>query len=212
MTTYVCAGIARSGSTWLYNAMRVLLLRRYPGLCAGWVGDLEESDTTTAPAVLVKLHEPDETFLGAGRIILTCHRDLRDIAASVQSMGWARDEAELLHYVANARTAHEFWLPHAAADLSYAEIIDTPREALRRVADAVSVPVPAATIEDLAAGLAAIPNNRAAGTPHDPEYLTHSNHRNDGRAGRWRDTLPAHLAREIAERHHDWLARMGYEI
>ena len=54
------------------------------------------------------------------------------------------------------------------------------------------------------------PNNRDAGAIHDREFLTHQNHRNDGRAGRWRGQISESLEELIDVENRDWLSRMGY--
>ena len=81
---YVCAGMYRSGSTWLHNAVRLILARAgAPGLAAGWIAN--KDFLLTHETSVVKVHAFEEDLAGReGAIVLTSHRDLRDIMASLQ--------------------------------------------------------------------------------------------------------------------------------
>lgn len=212
MPLYLCAGTPRSGSTWLYNAMRLLLLRKFPGqLYACWIGELDRTRAAKAEAILIKLHESDDDLAQRADAILTCHRDLRDLAASISSMGWASDERHLLDHIRSFRQYHEYWSARADIDLSYADIKDHPERAVRAVAAALHADTGNEDIREIAKTLDATPNNRDPLSIHDSEYLTHKNHRNDGRSGRWRHQLSKELAFAITEEHRDWLIRMKYD-
>lgn len=211
MPLFLCAGTPRSGSTWLYNAMRCILARRFPDLYACWVGDFDRDRAAAAGAVLVKLHANDDDLARKADVILTCHRDLRDVAASSQSMGWASDDSQLLDLIRNWRSFHEYWSSRSQIDLVYSDIMERPEEALRAVAAALDVHFEDREFSGFAKLLGDTPNNRDDNSIHDQEFLTHRNHRNDGRDGRWRDQLSEALGAAITEEHREWLIRMGYD-
>lgn len=191
---FISAGMPRSGSTWLFNVARLLLERQEP-ITSGWIDDLEQP---LPKRVLVKVHMPNDAL---GGTILTCHRDLRDVAASVQAMGWAEGRA-LLDWVMNARLAYDYWSARAALDLSYERIIGEPEASGRALAAALGVPFEIGVLE--AADLPSPTDHR------DPITNLHPNHRNDGRAGRWRDQLDPELARAIGAQHQRWLRAHNY--
>lgn len=114
----VAAGGTRSGSTVLYNALRILLRVRDPNSVAGWHADLTSiadrysaggpgARTATGDAlrvlretstVLVKVHVLAEWFSLAGEVslkdaadaVFASHRDVREVVASLRRLGWAR--------------------------------------------------------------------------------------------------------------------------
>jgi hypothetical protein len=85
-----CAGTYRSGSTWLYNILRLM----FPHAC------------------IVKGHPPD---LGQYEFVLTSHRDLRRVAASLMrkwgyqpNYGWNDVKSAIRETV----SFHDFWVRH----------------------------------------------------------------------------------------------------
>lgn len=211
MPLFLCAGTPRSGSTWLYNAMRLILTRRFASLYSCWIGELDQEKSKNAQAILIKLHGIDEDHAQTADVILTCHRDLRDVAASFQSMGWAADPQQLLSQIRNCRSFHEYWSPRAQLDLPYGVIMRSPATVLLAIAKELRVDLNEREAMDLARTLEATPNNRDEAAIHDHEYLTHTNHRNDGREGRWKDQLDNSIAEAISEEHRLWLVDRGFD-
>src|SRR5262245_49638153 len=80
---YVCAGMYRSGSTWLYNAVRLILAKaEVPGLAAGWIAEKDTLLKHKNP--VVKTHAFDADLAACETaVVLTSHRDLRDVLASL---------------------------------------------------------------------------------------------------------------------------------
>ena len=73
----------RSGSTWLYNAARLLLRRAPQGgadLSGGWIGDWRRLPKRRR--LLLKVHEFDPFLAKKARLVLYSYRDLRDALAS----------------------------------------------------------------------------------------------------------------------------------
>lgn len=210
MPIHVCAGIPRSGSTWLYNAMRLVMQARHAPVYSTWIGDRDRALESEASATLIKIHTRNDQLADEADIILTCHRDPRDIIASMMSMGWIGERYTVEFRLRFCREAHEYWSPRSAIDFAYTEIVEEDEQCLRRIADALGVALDEAEISDIAVALRETPNNRQADAKHDPEFLTHVNHRNDGRDGRWRDQLPPAVIQSILSEHRDWIEGLGY--
>jgi hypothetical protein len=210
MKIFVAAGIPRSGSTWLYNAMRLILREKYAILYSAWIDDRDAAAEANADASLIKIHAINADLADQASVIMTCHRDPRDIAVSLQAMGWFRNRTNALARMQEFRAYHEFWSPRSAIDLSYAQIVNDDEASLRRIAQALDVNFTDDKLASLAATLRNTPNNRDPDAKHDPEFLTHANHRNDGRDGRWKDQLDPKVARAIETQHRDWIRRLGY--
>jgi len=111
----VAAGLPRTGSTWIYNILRILMRIRDPNSIAGWYADLQaiwknhkthkydhmevswlEAYRSLGTSILLKMHGPsafrgfsrgDSLSTGANLTVLT-HRDLRTEVRSWVYQNW----------------------------------------------------------------------------------------------------------------------------
>ncbi|MGA0608305.1 hypothetical protein ACO2Q0_20115 [Phenylobacterium sp. VNQ135] len=202
----------RSGSTWLFNAARLFLSEDAGRLWSGWVDDFPDGGLDGRfDTLLVKLHAPDQAWLERGQIVLTCHRDLRDVAASYSAMSWAESEYDIRVSASFARNCHEFWSPHAALDLRYERIVVDPEEALGAVRQAVGLPTAVEETRRVAAELASMAERSRRGESVPKGSLLHPGHVTDGRSGGWTERLPAGLAEDITRDNLEWLRAHQYE-
>jgi hypothetical protein len=207
----LAAGIPRSGSTWVFNAIRGVLSRSRRRVVGIWVDDLGKSNLSECDDLLVKIHTPDEFWTRRSSLTFTSHRDLRDIAASLQGMRWAATDEEVLAAVRSARRQHDYWAPRSIYDIPYESLILSPGPVAARIAELLGASLAESEIGDLVvelSGLAA----RPSAAKYDHVNLMHPGHRIDGRAGGWRDRLCPQLAAKIALAHCDWQARHGYAV
>lgn len=86
MTTRIIlsAGMPRSGSTWLFNAVRLLLLKANFTITAKWIDDFIESDLSNADVVLIKLHDFNLDWVDQADFVVYSYRDIRDALASIE--------------------------------------------------------------------------------------------------------------------------------
>jgi len=208
---YVCAGMYRSGSTWLYNAVR-LILRHVgtPGLAAGVIGERER--LLAHANTVIKVHAFDADLASRKSIALTSHRDLRDIAASlVRKFGTNSPLASLRENVDH----HARWARVAAYDLRYEDLLTDKPGQVERLAGALRIPAAALAALDygaIAQEVEAEQFDERRSTPerYDAVNLLHEGHVTDGRHGSWEGTLPAALVRAIEREFRPWLAARGY--
>ncbi|KAK9819165.1 hypothetical protein WJX81_000617 [Elliptochloris bilobata] len=168
----ITAGPERSGSTWLFNAVRLLYEDAQEPLDAYWITHLTdaaldargcEREGTPAqqrPHVLVKTHgwSDDWARRRASHVLLT-HRDLRGVVASYRRMGWAPDLKPA--YIAD----HLRWHAIADRDVALEDIMAAPQREL----DALAATLGLAEKVDTAAVLARLQALRApARGPPDP--------------------------------------------
>ncbi len=203
MRLVLCAGIPRSGSTWVYNAAR-LLLQREAAVHGAWVERWDEHDP--APVHLVKLHEPDEALADRADVILTSRRDLRDIAASALQRGWT-SEADAVSFLERVVRLHAWWCSRSSWELAYEMLLEDPVAAVRELAgvlgaDPGAAPAVRGEIDAL--------REPAASAGWDERTLLHPEHLADGRAGYYRQVLPPALIDEINARFATWLQAHGY--
>ncbi|RMG92887.1 MAG: hypothetical protein D6703_00940 [Zetaproteobacteria bacterium] len=203
----LCAGIPRSGSTWMYNIIRLMLLRSGAEVYGAWIEDYQPE--TQADWHVVKVHEPlDESWLEKAELIFCSHRDLRDIAVSSIRMGWAKENEEVLFLLEKIVNMHHFWSSHAAFELHYEDLLDDPARVASAIAGVLGMTLDGDAIRQLCQKVDALNNNGKA--EHDPVTLLHPDHRQSGRYGRYRTELPASLTQQIELQFGPWLIEHGY--
>ncbi|CAE7398762.1 unnamed protein product, partial [Symbiodinium pilosum] len=133
----LCAGPERSGSTWLYNAVRLLHLEAKVPCDSYWMAKLtreklEQRIGARPPAVvLVKTHEWHQgydDFVSLAKYVVLTHRDLRGVVASYRRIKW--EVAIPDAYVSE----HLEWCRRATLDLAYEDIMRRGSEVLRELA------------------------------------------------------------------------------
>jgi hypothetical protein len=208
---YLCAGMPRSGSTWLFNAVRLLL--KYagaPDLAGGYVGQSEE--LLTHRTALIKLHPFHPELAARADVILTTHRDLRDVSASMQrhyQRGYSA--ADMNEWV----RSQVRWSQVAAYDLHYENLLVDKLAEIKKIAAALKLPP---------ATLDALPYETVAGeidgekfkrrfsesTAYDAVNLLHEGHITDGRHGSWEGVLSAPCLAAIEKEFRGWMTLRGY--
>ena len=134
----ICAGPERSGSTWLYNAVRLLHLKAKVPCDSYWIGQLnrekleERLRAQPLAVVLVKTHEwfanyPE--FIDMAKHIFLTHRDLRGVVASYRRVKWELALSDA--YVAE----HMEWRKRCSLDLSYEEMMRNALVPLQAIAE-----------------------------------------------------------------------------
>lgn len=182
----VVAGVPRSGSTWVYNAVRLLCAGNGLSYHAGWHADYDPAAHRGTDLHVVKLHDPAELDFTVHRI-LTSQRDLVERLASHVRMGWTRPEPEAIRASAlrMAKLA-EYWAARSDHETRFVDIAERPQEVVQAIAAALDLPCDPALARRIAADLAELPDRDSAGPDaqgptdsheHDPATLLHPGHR-----------------------------------
>lgn len=137
----ICAGPERSGSTWLYNAVRHLYSSTQVPCDSYWIHCLSKKKLQErlqeGRVVVVKTHkyysDYDDWLFDFSPIVLLTHRDLREVLASYVRVGWANTIPD--SYVQH----HMQWLKHASLDLSFEEIVSSPHSSLAKIASTIGL-------------------------------------------------------------------------
>lgn len=210
---YVCAGMYRSGSTWLYNAVRLVLARvNAPGLAAGWIKD--KDSLLIHETSVVKVHTFDEDLAARqGTIVLTSHRDLRDIMASLQRK-FKTDFA--LPPLRETVESHAQWSAIADFDLHYEDLLVNRVLQVRKVAEALRLPpatlaqLPFESISEEIGSERFSESRRDSLLAYDMTNLLHEGHITDGRHGSWKGYVPDQIVKDIEAEFRPWLEARGY--
>jgi hypothetical protein len=208
---YICAGMPRSGSTWMFNAVRLLLKNAaLPDFASGFVDDKEE--LLQHGTALIKLHRFRPDLAAKADVVLTSHRDLRDVAASAHRIfhtefstaaisGWVREQVK--------------WAQFAAYDLHYENLLVDRLSEVKKIA--ASLRLPPQTLEQLPyeAILHQVEGEKfgkkvSETTPHDAVNLMHKGHITDGRHGSWKGRVPDEFVSVIERQFRGWMATKGY--
>ncbi|HQF31086.1 MAG TPA: hypothetical protein PLJ34_06540 [Hyphomicrobiales bacterium] len=169
----VAAGMPRSGSTWLFNAARLLLEAAGKPAHAAWVEDYDPADP--AGHHLVKVHfeshltfEPDVT--------LTTWRPFEECLASLVRMRWLDTDAEAIRSrYRHQKDVYDHWAARTDCEIDFADIVGAPEAAIAGIAEALAVPADAAARRRIAAALAALAAPESG--PYDKTTLLHPGHR-----------------------------------
>ena len=206
----LCAGTARSGSTWQYNAVRIVAQAKYGDAYGAWIDTYDASRPESVH--VIKVHSPLQALTINPDKIVTCFRDLRDVVASLNRMKWAADTSQdtlaetLDSYIATL--AH--WRKRSDFTMRYEDMRADPIAMLQHLNAALEFQL---TPEELAAAftkLSAIepPSGDPAGTAanFDPDSLLHQGHiGGDGGA-----PLSVEAKAFIEDRYAAWLQDHGY--
>ncbi|KAL3144429.1 hypothetical protein ABBQ32_004175 [Trebouxia sp. C0010 RCD-2024] len=136
----ITAGPERSGSTWLFNAVRLLLKSAHTPYDPYWVTTLtthkvnQRKMRADGNHVVIKTHQWSDAWQvqQADHILLT-HRDLQGVVASYRRVGWA------FNISASYVEEHQQWRDVAEIDVAYENIMAEPTLQLQMLADALGV-------------------------------------------------------------------------
>jgi hypothetical protein len=228
-----CLGLRGSGSTWIYNAVRMVASALAPdrpilGPYVVTYADLVPLDDPTH-LVIAKSHETDDTAaLELGKHAQTVWlsiRDPRDCVTSLVQYHGTAFEAALRAIEQNARFCARFTshprirlLRYESAFADDPATLDTIATALggvltqtdcQRIFAATRRPA----IEAFIRQLDTLPSARrpSPGNLVDPVTKWHNHHANrTGEIGRWRRNLTMPQATAIEQRLGDWMNSFGY--
>lgn len=209
---FVASGMMRSGSTWLYNATR-LVLSSSPTIknnfSCGWSGDWKYKKIPEKEYTLIKIHDFNEMIVKQAHLIVYSYRDIRDVLASNLRTFTTPPTIESADSLIQT---HEKWINVADLVVPYDRILNqknTVIEELARCCEVDSVDA-SAIVEEI--------NNLSYESEgerddiHHKTNLFHSNHISDGSNGYWVNYLEKNLVEQIERKYRDWLEKYEYPI
>jgi hypothetical protein len=170
----VAAGATRSGSTALFNMLRLLLEQSGTPLTGGWVDDVKEPLKRT---LLVKIHEWHPILAKRANVVFTCHRDLRYVVRSLGAMKWLDTSPAM--QIAEIVRHHAEWARTAALDLRYEDMIADFNQAVRRIGAALGFNDGGFDFDAIAREVEGLPLLARSDQKYDPTSLMHKNHRHE---------------------------------
>ena len=204
----VCAGGRRSGSTWLFNALKFILLFKGHDVYAHFFNRYYNPENNQ-PYHLLKIHKFEEKVLRPSDFVFTIHRDLRDVAASlVRRKLIKNDQREIIDELKKIMKRElKLWCENATLDLKYEDVIEDKPKYIQILAQTMEMPIElkdAAEIHKKVERLP-IPEKRYSRITH-----LHPNHITDGTWGSYKKTLSKEAVKKIEEEFQEWLTTHGY--
>lgn len=225
----VCSGLFRSGSTWLFNVVRKLLVDGFQSLFSDGAGCSILSDGQSR-TIIVKCHKPEWSLLEVvGRThcpVLLTIRDPRDAVVSLMSFR-KLDFGEALEVIGSSADRLLDIKESATLTLKYEDrFFDSP-DSIAVIGKALGVSLSheqcAAYCQDFTReavdeqirrlhGAGILRDDAGAAEAFDPETHWHAGHIGDGRVGKFRDQLTAKQIGSVVQRTLGFCERFGYDL
>jgi hypothetical protein len=206
---FLAAGMQRSGSTWLYNAAR-LILAHSPEISRqfsfGSLGDLKV--IPAKPYMLIKLHEFNKYLAEKSDVILYSYRDIRDVVASLKRKFDSVPTLELSDYLV---AQDEKWSAIANYTMRYEDMLHDKATVISNLIselnqqDVMNATDVLTQLEKLSYES---PGSKGSIYHNTNQY--HQGHITDGRHRSWDGQIGPGLIAQIEKRHEDWFRKRGY--
>lgn len=209
LTCIVVAGMRHSGSTALFNILRLAFAREGSRVMSGYSEHKQTAKLLRRKVGLrlVKTHEFRDDIAAAADLIFTARRDLRDSVASAVRRDFPlyRQLRTPVEYAKHNRALHAMWAPHSDFEFVYETFMADPVAVTADVLEAAGLSsLPAAAI---CRAVLKLPTDDYATTLLTPQHITDPTHQLT-----YRDTLAASDIKTIEAHHHKWLRRHSYAI
>jgi hypothetical protein len=171
----VIAGVPRSGSTWLFNATRLVLEKTSAKVYAAWYEDYAQNMQTEYDFHVVKLHRPDQLTFQYD-YLLTTRRELVQQLGSLIRMNWLSDDPVQIRQKAEyLQSLFVFWENYSNLCIEYQNIVADPEAAISQIGSLLDKTLTTREVSKIADDLEVlqVPN----GKHYDPKTLLHPNHK-----------------------------------
>ncbi|MHB0937195.1 MAG: hypothetical protein ACYC6A_12470 [Armatimonadota bacterium] len=202
----LCAGMRRSGSTWLYNVLRYCYLNAG---CRTYGDYAKEYDASVpADAHVVKVHPFNRELCGQAKHVFTTIRDLRDAVASMVRFKLAQNTPAGIAHAARTLITREYetWAPYSDMEIRYEEMVRDRPGTIAKVLRVLELP----DVDPLEVQRDIEKLTRMALPARDRATQLWPRHLTDGRLGSYGDTLSPRLVEIVEDVAGDWLAEHGY--
>jgi hypothetical protein len=131
----VCAGNQRSGSTWLYNIVRLAYISAGYKTYGAWID--EYIPTLEADIHIIKTHQFHEGLSNVADIVIVSTRDLRDCAASLVRKQWISHAPEEFKSLLRTEVTRSIvpWRKRADINVAYE---DTFKDKIKQITKLIS--------------------------------------------------------------------------
>lgn len=205
------AGMPRSGSTWLFNAVRLLLLESGYSIVAKWIDDFNESDLLDVDICLIKIHQFKPEWIERADFIVYSYRDIRDAIASAERKFDLKPSLEHAKYLVDNDYK---WKKVAHFVLKYELLLIQKESILKDVSKKLDITVNEHQIKNILNELDRI-SYHDPGSKNEKYHLVnllHANHITNGAHGTWINQLDQHLIFDLEKHCYQWFKDFGYGV
>lgn len=195
----VCAGMHRSGSTWLYNAVRLIIASQGLPVYGCFSSNYRQDDGR--PVHVVKTHAFSPGLKGLADCIFTTRRDLRDVAASAVRMQLCRhDPSHVVEYLIRiVEQDYVPWMQFSDFELPYEEMVRDETHFIEVLGLFLGATVSG---EDI--------RGRIEALGPGAESLLHEGHITRREPGTFAEVLPPETIHAVEKAFRGWQAQRGY--
>ena len=203
------AGIPRSGSTRLYNIIRLILLQKFSfeSLHCGWHDkfDLQKAGVHN----IIKLHYFDQKWCDWADVIFTTKRDLRDILASSIDFGMLDirflSEEKINIFLNDIVEKYNYWKQNSDLEVIFESFEENKRQVITRIFEICKLRVDVDEVLRRIDYIAENRNNKAL----VGEYIS-KKHISNKADSTYRDRLDSETLQVVQDAFADWLKMNGY--
>ena len=196
------AGMPRSGSTLLFNILRVALASEDKNVVSGWNGDIKilpNGDT-----YVIKVHHIGWHRAFRAQAIFYTYRDVRDaLVSNKRKFGDA--SIDLVHEWIRD---YDFARRHAMRMFRYEDMMESLSDVVLEILSDLELQL---SVEEV---LSKLPKDDAPAEneSYSKESLLHPGHRTSTVKGDWREVLDNELQETIHAQYSWWLEMNGYTV
>lgn len=203
----ICAGIPRSGSTRLYNILRLGLEQNFPleEINSQWINSFVPGDHHN----ILKIHDFKKRWLDWGDFVFTTRRDLRYIAASAVDLmprGTYKTTGCILQMCKEILDMYETWDEHTDYELVYEDFHNNKEKVVRTIFGILGLSV---DINKLLCDLEMIRNSEKE---FNNTTLMHFKHISENTNKHYSKRLTQEQYEAINSTYRDWLDSKDYKI
>ena len=202
---YLCAGMSRSGSTWLYNVVRLLTEQHYDPVHVGYVTSFQADWRANFEAAVIKVHDKTPKLV-EGSVIFTCYRDLRDVAASLMLKKWV-NASNVIGALHSAVEGYEYYRPLSTFEFEYRLLIGEPVSLIESIAEVMGL---WCEPQAIARAVQDMEHSKYSSATYDSTNLLHHQHFTKRVPGYYKEVLSPKLIEQIEDTFGPWLKEKGY--
>lgn len=202
----VCAGMHRSGSTWLFNVLRMMFLEKNVPIYSCFENKYDPKNN--ALFHIVKVHKFKESIQKDADFIFTTCRDLRDIAASAIRRNLVEHTPDSVERYLREIIEREYkpWSSVSDYEVRYEVMFRDKEKEISKIAKRVGIYVDSKKVKK-AVDLLIAPSN-----PNEFDEITqlHYNHITNGIPNSYKNTLSVEVIDRINFKFESWLKEKRY--
>lgn len=189
----IVVGMRSSGSTWLYNVVRLGFSQN---INSGYGSDPNFPSHLT----VIKKHDFSKNYVDGKRFVIMSVRDPRDMAASAIRRNIASDSKSFLDI---EYRNYMNWKPYVNMEIRYEDIVYQPVSLVEKILRAIGSEKDPVDVEKQVANLP-LPQH------HDILTQLWHNHRTNGKVNSYMETFNGNTVSEIEKTHREFILATGY--